>query len=334
MSIVRDVYLSPLSNMLAQSVCDQTRSAGSNMRTWGGHMMLAPSTIEDDYENDTFYPLFYTPDEKVSALDVMDVFECRYEGTSEDMTIAGNETNRPIGISSTAQTHIVQVFPENPIATSTITWFALAGGEHSVFLPEYSAGITQVHEALSMDAPTFDEDSAYWSFKRIAGLTDSNRAVYGEGVQSFWDVQEALMYQQMLEGMDAMNAAVVADPAMGTKAINDLAYAMTQNTLDDADALYNKLMQSFIRNAGLTAGKELYTFNSQTALSDIAAVMNYGLTWNAATQQATLNNGTNTVVVTIGSKTVLVNGEEVALTVPANFYQDKTFVPTALVTLL
>ncbi|MEG1431288.1 MAG: C69 family dipeptidase, partial [Oscillospiraceae bacterium] len=55
---------------LAKSICDKTRSDNSNMRTWVGHQVLAPSTA-GDYQNEIFYPLFYKPDGKVALQDVM-----------------------------------------------------------------------------------------------------------------------------------------------------------------------------------------------------------------------------------------------------------------------
>ena len=74
---------------LAKSVTNNTRRDSSNMRNWGGMKLLAPSQA-GEYDTDTFYPLFYSPDEKVSVLDVMDIYRNRYEGTELDVTLEGS----------------------------------------------------------------------------------------------------------------------------------------------------------------------------------------------------------------------------------------------------
>lgn len=65
---------------LAKSVTNNTREDYNNMRNWAGMTILAPS-LAGEYDSDEFYPLFYSPDEKVSVLTVMDIYRNRYEGT-------------------------------------------------------------------------------------------------------------------------------------------------------------------------------------------------------------------------------------------------------------
>ena len=57
---------------LAKSVTNNTREDYNNMRNWAGMTILAPS-LAGEYDSDEFYPLFYSPDEKVSVLTVMDI---------------------------------------------------------------------------------------------------------------------------------------------------------------------------------------------------------------------------------------------------------------------
>ena len=160
--------------LIAQSVCEKGRSDNSNLRTWGGHQMLAPSTA-GEYETSTFYPLFYAPDQKVSVADVMAIYRSRYEGTPHDLSLEGQEGNRAIAVSTPPETHIIQIYGGYPAACSAVTWLAMGGAEHSVFLPEY-AGITDTAAAYQADAPRSHPDSLYCAFKRVCGPAGPHRA--------------------------------------------------------------------------------------------------------------------------------------------------------------
>ena len=139
---------------LAKSVTNNSRRDSSNMRNWGGMKLLAPSQA-GEYDTDTFYPLFYSPDEKVSVLDVMDIYRNRYEGTELDVTLEGQTGNRVIGTPNSSQIHILQTFPEWPAACAAIDWIALGNTEHSVFIPFFS-GLTDTAAAYKVDGDTYD----------------------------------------------------------------------------------------------------------------------------------------------------------------------------------
>ena len=123
---------------LAKSVSGNSRSEGSNMRTWIGHKVLSPSTV-GDYDNDTFYELFYTPDEKVTLDDVMGIYRNRYEGTQYDADLPGNEGMRAIAVSTTPETHIVQIHDDYPTQSAAVTWVAPAARSTPCSCPSSAA---------------------------------------------------------------------------------------------------------------------------------------------------------------------------------------------------
>lgn len=59
----------------------------------------------------------------------------------------------------------------------------------------------------------------------------------------------------------------------------------------------------------------------------IAEELGFDVKWDAKTRTATMTEGDSTVVVTIGSKTMLVNGEVRELDLPAEITDGRTFVP-------
>ena len=62
-------------------------------------------------------------------------------------------------------------------------------------------------------------------------------------------------------------------------------------------------------------------------LANVFGVADEGISWNGETRTATLKNDTVTVVITIDSPTMTVNGETVALDSPAIIENDRTYLP-------
>lgn len=305
--------------LLAQSVCEKGRSDSSNMRTWVGHNTLAPSTA-GEYKTDTFYPLFYAPDQKVSLSDVMGIYRDRYQGTALDVTAEGQQGNRAIAVSTTPETHIVQIFDDYPAACSAVTWLAMGGAEHSVFLPEFS-GITATTAAHQVDAPLYDPDSLYWSFKRVCGLADTDRALYTQGVQDFWALQEAQLIAQTAQAGETVKALYAADPAQGAAYVTDLAQATAADQMAKSEELYKALLSAVTHNAGLSASKTPTAFVPNVPLREAAESKGCTVTWNAADNSVTVTPKTSEpkTVALDGVEAYAVNG---VTYVPLTFFSD------------
>lgn len=294
--------------LAAQSVCDGKRSDGSNLRNWGGMHLLAPSLAGDEYGTDTFYPLLYAPDaEKVTLQDVFEVYRCRYEGTPYDLSLKGQEGNRAIAVSGTPDTHVIQLFADMPAEYSAVTWLALTGGEHSVFFPELP-GVTQLPEALGLAAESYDADSAYWAFKRICGLADTNRALYSKGVQDFWKLQEEVYIANIDQQMAELKKLAGSDPAKAAEYANTQLADNLSDLMKKSEALFGELLTLVSRNAGYSVDRAK-TFEPNVPLRTAAEAKGYTVTWNAATKAVTLTKGsaTKTVSTTDGSA-VVING--------------------------
>lgn len=267
--------------LLAQSVCGGKRSEGNNLRNWGGMHLLAPSLAGDTFEADAFYPLLYTPDDKVDVQDVMAVFRTRYEGTAYDLNLEGQEGNRAIAVSTTPDTHIVQLFDDMPADCAALTWLALGGGEHSVFIPEFSA-VTQLPEAYGVDAPKYDAGSAYWAFKKICALADQDRALYNPGVQAYWQLQEESLVKQMTQEKETIQALAQTDPTAVAGYVNQLTADTLAGLMDKSDALFAELITSATHNAAPgRKGPKAFVPNGFVALRSAAEAKGYTVTWDA-----------------------------------------------------
>lgn len=314
---------------LAKSVTDGSRSDSSNMRTWIGNKVLAPSSV-GDYNTDTFYELFYTPDEKVTLDDVMAIYRNRYEGTEYDADQEGNEGVRAIAVSTTPETHIIQIHDDYPTQSAAVTWLAAGGAEHSVFLPEFS-GITDTADAWKTDSATYVENSVYWAFKKICGLADTDRTLYSQGVEDYWTLQEAMMQAEMEAAGETVKALYAQDEAQGDAYVTALAQQMVEEQMANADHLYAELLTTVTHNSGLSSGKTPTTFEATTALRAAAEFKGYTVTWDAATGGITLTKGTDTLSLQPGNSSAVKNGTELTLASAPYTVDGVTYVPMSFI---
>ena len=311
---------------LAKSVTGNTREPYNNMRNWGGMKLLAPSLAGDTYDNDNFYPLFYAPDEKVSVLDVMDIYRYRYEDTPIDVNLEGQEGNRVISTTNSSQIHILQTFSDWPAQCSAINWIALGNGEHTVFVPFFS-GITDTAEAYKVDGDTYNPQGAYWMFKRLCTLGQLDRDLYGNGVRAFWKQQEALMYQQMLDAAPTMLAKYAESREAGADYVTGLGIQMSEWEMKLSNNLYQKLLTCVTHNINRRTDR-IETFLPDVPLRQIAESKGYTVTWNAADGSTTITKGAASYTITPEEYTCKVaGGEDIELTHYAYVNDGVTYIP-------
>ncbi|WP_191380079.1 C69 family dipeptidase [uncultured Flavonifractor sp.] len=310
---------------LAKCVSNNTRSDSSNMRNWGGMKLLAPSLV-GEYDTNEFYPLFYSPDEKVSVLDVMDIYRNRYEGTELDVNLPGNEGNRVIGTPNSSQIHILQTFPDWPAESAAINWICLGNTEHSVFIPFFS-GITDTADAYKVDGDTYDASGAYWKFKRIDTLAELDRSLYSESVRKFWKFQEEDMYQQMLDAAPVMLEKYAESSEAGDAYVTQLGIQMAEYAMTLSDNLFAKLYTGVMHNTGRTADR-VAVFLADVPLRQWAESRGYTVTWNAADGSTTIAKGADSYTVTPESyDCVTASGEVIELTHYCYVKDGITYIP-------
>lgn len=273
------------------------REEYSNMRTWIGHKILAPSTI-GEYNNDEFYPLFYSPDKKVSPLTVMDIYRNRYEGTKFDMNLPENAERRPIATTRQSQIHVVQIIPNMPREMSAVQWLALGNAEHSVFIPTFS-GITDTHTAYKVDGNSYDPSGAYWQFKRVCGVAETDRAHLGASTKDYWKLEEQMMYKQMQKEIKKVADLYKKSPKKARTYVTKLGKDMTQNQLNNSEKLFNGVFTTLIENINDRNGKRMQTFAADTRLTKGANY--YGYSVKKSGKSYTLTKGSTKYVLTLGS---------------------------------
>lgn len=274
---------------LSKSLTKSDRQPYNNLRNWVGMTLLAPSQA-GEYDNDYFYPLLYSPDEKVSVLDVMDLYRNRLEGTPYDVTLPGQEENRVIGTERSSQIHILQTFPEWPAECSSIDWLCLGNAQHSVFVPHFS-GITDTAGAYKVDGDTYNPEGGFWQFKRICTLAEQNRTLYSKGVMDFWDLQEHIMYDEMLDAAEVMQDKYAQSREAGDAYVTELGIQMAEREMGLTENLYANLLTTMMFNTGRAAGRPLMTFMADVPLRQVAESKGYTVKWNAADKSTTITKG-------------------------------------------
>ncbi len=152
-------------------------------------------------------PLLATPDQKFSTLEVLKLLAYRGEGTEMD----SNTTNySAIGNNRQTECHIFETRANMPTDLAVLQWQAMADAEFSIYLPYYSALVTEVHESYDSEvtkprnvAVTDEqflestEDSLNWNFQIINNLCYNNRALCADSVKAFFiEWQKSLIEQQ------------------------------------------------------------------------------------------------------------------------------------------
>gem|GEM_PF-412161 len=253
------------------------REEHANMRTWRGHVLLgdkdlatyAPQGGQEEessggildwltglfggggseeaassdgaFNNDIFYPMLFTPSEKVSLTDVFAVYRDRYADTEYDITDTTNDETRPIGTSDTSDVHLVQVLQDMPKDSCILQWLTSGNAEHTVFIPSFS-GITETIDEYHADGSAYQEGSAYWSFKRIATLAELDRPHLGKGVREFWEERENEEIARVSKQMEEVKKAYGISRDEGRAYVTEIAAKEATRQLKYSDVLYTALM--------------------------------------------------------------------------------------------
>ena len=311
---------------LAKSVTNNVREDYNNMRNWAGMTILAPS-LAGEYQSDAFYPLFYTPDEKVSVLTVMDIYRNRMEGTPLDVTLPGQEGNRVIGTERSSQIHVLQTFPQWPAECAAIDWVCLGNTQHSVFIPHFS-GITDTAEAYHLDGDTYDPNGAFWKFKRLCTIAEQDRTLYSKGVMDFWDLRERLMYQEMADAAAVMQEKYAESREAGDAYVTELGIRMAEREMLLSDNLYAKLLTTMMHNTGLSSSRTPTTFMADVPVRQAAESKGYTVTWNPADGTTTLaKDGVSYLLTPESYDCVKSTGETIELTHYCYVKDGYTYVP-------
>jgi len=205
----------------------------SQIRVWAGRKMFSPAQT-GEYNVNTSYGFAVKADKKIALEDVMDLLRWRYEGTPYDVN--KNPGIRAIGINRTAESHIFWMRPAKP----SVLWVTLANPEMSVFLPLYW-NTDPLPDTFTLDVADYDENSAYFKFRRVSAFAVNDREGFGAQVRAHWKEME----RQLIAAAKVRDAAYLA-AGSSARAASALFADIAGKALHDADDLFAKGLTAYI----------------------------------------------------------------------------------------
>mmetsp|Transcript_701 Transcript_701/g.873 ORF Transcript_701/g.873 Transcript_701/m.873 type:complete len:434 (-) Transcript_701:122-1423(-) len=195
----------------------------SGRRMWGAYHLAAPSLqLPSDYsdlQSDPVYPVYVTPDERLSVQDLMRFHRYTYEGTpfalggasiaagpfgspdrwkanpNKSTVVAGN-WERPIGLYRTSDTYIVQSSSIN--SEDAILWFGPASPLGTVFTP-FVVRMPEIPASYSRytQATLTRRKSAFWAACVVANVANLKYNYMIRDIQQLQQTLESNAVQEL-----------------------------------------------------------------------------------------------------------------------------------------
>jgi len=183
-----------------------TKIPPSDRRIWRVQSLLSPSTALPPETQYFDFPLCLKPEKKITKEMLMFIMRDHYEGTELDHTDNYKKENphftkeRTLCRTNTQYTVIFQLRGWLPNEIGGVFWLALANPCTSVFVPWYS-GIQETPQVYQVGNGTSDPQSAYWSFKRIGNLVNTNYQELIGDTKKTWESLEKreLAFEETIE---------------------------------------------------------------------------------------------------------------------------------------
>ncbi|MGN0163626.1 MAG: C69 family dipeptidase [Candidatus Ornithomonoglobus sp.] len=215
----------------------------NSIRIWGGRKLLHGTIGTDPYKTD--YELLFTPSQKITVKEVMEVTRYRYEDTEYNVNQEKNKYIRAIGTARQEECHILQIRPNMNVESSCIEWLCMGNSEFTSFVPYYAAAITDTPVMCKLDAPKFNLYSMYWACRGLSTLCGQNRELYGNKVREFFNTYENNLINYV-RYMDNSMAISQNRDQTANGFCNDLAY----DTFNKSVMMYQQVMSYLAQYEG------------------------------------------------------------------------------------
>lgn len=251
---------------------------GQYTRFWQGVHYLNPAMAGEldisgegmlhSSEQDGPISFLFEPDRKLSTFDTLRFFAARGEGTDYDSN--KDSSIWSVGNEHQAEVHLFEVRHDEklPAELATVEWLAMNRSEYSVFLPFYSALLSETDSVYHCDWTNNDgenwayynpnedlelfgdvvkspadlpENSMFWVFAALNDMCDNDREHYGVNVKAFWE-----SYQKaLIEGQAGVDKAMLniynANPDLAEACATALGKALAKETYDYAKKIMDEL---------------------------------------------------------------------------------------------
>ena len=207
-------------------------------RVWAIQHLFTKNVGTDVAEGNQFQT-FLKPTHKLSVADVETALRHHYQDTTHDpyANQNPNEPYRPTSVFRTAESHILQVRPDLPIAIGEVEYVAWGMPAVSVYIPFYQ-GMTKVPKGYELGTNKADDESINWKFRKLQTLAMLNwNQSYPIVAKAFKNFEQRYEVEQIKMENEYL-ATYKNNPVKAQSLIN----TFEQNITDQALSLTNNLM--------------------------------------------------------------------------------------------
>lgn len=244
--LVEHVRQSGLLETVDESKFDFARAFGvlddpyNTDRVWLAQHILTPSVSQEIRQER--YPLFMKPDEPIGVLDIARVLRANYDGTPLE-----GKADRPIGVDRNIETHIIEMRADMPDPIKGVIWQSIGNVDDSLFIPLYG-GIQTTPDAYRRGTDVFGGDSAYWVFRSIGALLDSNDGIYREDLHKLRDRAEAELVESLPFIDVTITDMLAKDQQLGLDFVDTYSNGLALRALERANQIRDRLMTEITKS--------------------------------------------------------------------------------------
>ncbi|WP_127848153.1 C69 family dipeptidase [Lacticaseibacillus hulanensis] len=221
-------------------------------RVWDGHQFLSGSLASSETPTDSDLPFIMHANRPLQLEDATGLLARHYQDTPYDPQGRFAKTNpedsrrfRPISVTATQESHVLQLRSDLPKEIGNIQWLAMGVPSQSQYVP-FFAGLTDVPANYQVGAIPASLDSAYWQYKLTSVLIDAHAQMFAPLLEN---TQEEVHAKHVKLVVDTnAQAAELSDP----DALAKLATDSTFEAAKIADAAFEKLRMTMLdKSTGL-----------------------------------------------------------------------------------
>lgn len=209
-------------------------------REWLGQQLLSASHKQPTRQAQ--YPLFMKPDAPITVPDVTKLLSATYEGTA-----LADKAERPIRIDRQLESHIIQLRKEMPKELQGLIWQSYGVLAESVMVPLYHSLETYPLPYRS-GSDTYSDDSAYWQFRSLTALANTNPDKYLPLLRGVWGKQSEKFYKEVAVLDKTLKQTYASDKATALQLAADYSYGQLEQNYQLAKELRYKLMTDLTKS--------------------------------------------------------------------------------------
>ncbi len=233
-------------------------------RVWRGCMLLKPSAHLDPFEPTKEYPLFMTPDRKLTPQDFLNVLKDDYQGTELD-DYGAQDKNFPtivdaasghyrlapawcrwriIGCPQTVTSWVTQSRGWLPNEVGGLLWGGLGAAAASPHIPWYACN-TRTPKEYQIGTPgaasVYLPDSAYWMFETTGNIMNLFYQGTVDLVKPLWTKFDCDAFERQTAIEQAALDLFRQDPAQAAEFLTTYSNSLAQEALTLVRDLFVKL---------------------------------------------------------------------------------------------